>query len=407
LNPRLLFVSLLAEPGAERLIHEFAALGAACDVAASPDSFAARTSGRRRLFALPRRGGHALRALALSRGLDGFVAAARPDLVIPLDELAAAVLRDGRLLARAHPDTRRTIAVSLGAPEHFPVARNRWRLCALARELGLRTPRAAALPDLAAARRAAAAFGYPLVVKRELTCGGGGALIARDAAELERGWRRSQWRARAKWALRGIAGFRIEGAAHIAQEFVCGRLAFRDLVCRDGVVLAGVDFEAEPRDGFEIGPSRFIRRIENAEMAAAARAVVAALRLSGFLSFDFLLDVSGHAHLIEMNPRATGSAHLGRRFGADLPAALLGARGLAPQAAPDWIAIYPRALAADAEDARFSEASDAMLDAPSDDPGLIEAYRRWLDARNPRAARRLDGAAFATRGRFEPEAASS
>ena len=117
-----------------------------------------------------RRRGVAL--LATRASLEAAARAARPDRIVPLDELAARALRDRRLHLRAGPDLRELIEASLGAPEHFDAACSRQRLAALAATLGIRAPRAFAVPDLATARRAAARLGYPVVLKREQTAGG-------------------------------------------------------------------------------------------------------------------------------------------------------------------------------------------------------------------------------------------
>jgi hypothetical protein len=49
------------------------------------------------------------------------------------------------------------------------------------------------------------------------------------------------------------------------------------------------------------------------------------LDLSGFCGFDFILDKAGQAHFIEMNPRATPTAHLTDADGRSPPQALLAA----------------------------------------------------------------------------------
>ena len=384
--PRILFVSLLDDPGPERVVAEFGRLGAICEIAAAASSFAARTHYCRRVYRLPALGGAPLRAWLAARRFNAWVADSKCELVVPLDELAAGVLRDARLWARATPDTQRVLTASLGAMAGFPVARSRQRLAALAGELGLRAPPTCAVADLAGARRAAAEFGYPLVVKRELTAGGGGVLLARDERGLVAGWSCSQFVARAKSGLGWIEGYRGETVAHVAQQFVAGDLAFRNSACRDGVETAGVNFLAEDRNPLETAPSRYIRALDNAEMAATARAVIAALRLSGFVSFDFIVDTEGRAHLLELNPRVTGSTHLGRLFGADLIAAALGVPPPPAPAAPDAIALFPKAIEANPADVRLSGAPGLLHDVPWDEPELLDACGRWLASRNRAAA---------------------
>jgi hypothetical protein len=386
---KILFVSLLDDPGPDRIVAEFGRRGARCEVAGPASSFAARTRFVQKLHRLPDVGGPAVRAFVLARRLNGFVAASAPDLIVPLDELAAGVLRDPRVVARASAETRRLLFASLGAPQGFCAARSRRRLSEIACELGLRMPRTRPLVDLAAARSAAAEFGYPLVVKRELTAGGGGILIAHDDRSLVRGWRRSQLVARAKSKLGFIEGYRGEAVAHVAQEFIRGELAFRNSTCRDGVELAGVNFAAAHRDPEETGPSRYIRQTENAEMEQTASAIIKALGLSGFVSFDFIVDGEGRAHLLELNPRVTGSTHLGKLFGADLIAALMGSPPYLAPVAPTSIALFPKAIDAEPFDPGLFETPGLLHDVPWEDPEIVDSYLTWLARRRPEAARRL------------------
>ncbi len=386
---KILFVSLLDDPGGDRIVAECGRRGARCEVVGPASAFAARTRYAQKLYRLTDIGGPAMRAFVLARRLNSFVAASKPGLIVPLDELAAGVLRDPRVVARASPETRRLLFASLGAPEGFCAARSRQRLSVIADELGLRTPRTRPLENLAAARAAAAEFGYPLVVKRELTAGGGGILIAHDDRSLVRGWRRSQWVARAKSKLGFIEGYRGEAVAHVAQEFIRGELAFRNSACRDGVELAGVNFAAAHRDPEETGPSRYIRQTDNAEMEPTARAIIKALGLSGFVSFDFIVDSEGRAHLLELNPRVTGSTHLGKLFGADLVAALLGSPRFSARVAPTSIALFPKAIDVEPFDPAMFGTPGLLHDVPWEEPEIVDSYLAWLARRRPEAAKRL------------------
>src|SRR5581483_8927584 len=89
--------------------------------------------------------------------------------------------------------------------------------------------------------------------------------------------------------------------------------------------------------------------LEHEEVSAAVERVVCALKLSGIHGFDFILDSeAAHAHLIEINPRATQCGHLTLGPGRDLPAALYSAVSGQPlRPAPkitenDTIALFPQ-----------------------------------------------------------------
>ena len=97
------------------------------------------------------------------------------------------------------------------------------------------------------------------------------------------------------------------------------------------------------------GPSTVLRRIDNAEMSAAAEKMVNRLALSGLHGFDFMLEAeTENAYLIEINPRATQVGHLTLGPGHDIPAAITAAvSGEAIQVASkitqnDTIVLFPQ-----------------------------------------------------------------
>jgi predicted ATP-grasp superfamily ATP-dependent carboligase len=76
-----------------------------------------------------------------------------------------------------------------------------------------------------------------------------------------------------------------------------------------------------------------LRVIDNPEMTETAASIVKALRLTGLCGFDFVIEAeTGRAHLVELNPRATPTAHLLTADGADPLRSL--AAALRRQAAP-------------------------------------------------------------------------
>jgi len=263
----------------------------------------------------------------------------------------------------------------------------------LARALGLPTPREADAPDFAHARWAAEAFGYPLALKRDLTCGGFGVAIARDAIQLKRGFTRLQRQGRLRRLAAGLPGYRFSGSAPLtAQEFIPGALAHRVAACQEGRELEGMDFLALKREPFDTGPSRYIRGVSQPEMAEASRRVIAALKLSGLASFDFILNRRGEAWLIEINPRPSASAHLGALFGHDLYAALL-RRAEDPRERPklraqppETIALFPGAIDAEPRGADFCAGSPFFRDVPWNYSEALAAYSQWLDQRHPDVA---------------------
>lgn len=395
-QPRVLFLDLTNDPGADRIVAEMGRAGAICAVAGIAGAFAAKSRFVRDHFVLPDRGGAALRSLVLGLRLEGVARDWSPDVIVPIDDLAARMIRDPRIYRRASAALRGLIARSLGDPRHFHVACSRQGLARLAREIGVRAPRLEIVADLGAARRVAAAFGYPVVLKREQSCGGAGVAIARDEAELISAFRRIRRRARGKRLLRWAPGFDLRAEAPLTlQQYIPGALAFRVSACAEGVEREGVSFVAERQGCEDTAASTVIRPCDNDEMRDAARNVIAALRCSGIVSLDFIVTEAGEAHLIEMNARPIGSGHLGRLYGHDVYAAALGARAdwrtppAERPAPPRAIALFPRELDRDPRSANLARGADVLHDIPWDDPAVVRAYAAWLRARHPGDAAEL------------------
>ncbi len=120
------------------------------------------------------------------------------------------------------------------------------------------------------------------------------------------------------------------------------------------------------------------------DVTASAQKVIEALRLSGFSSFEFMLeDETGTPYLIECNPRISVSSYIGTHFGADLSDALYRALAEAHGQTPETVPPSPPTPVREQVIALFpqewlrSPASPALrtcvVDAPWDDPELFAA----------------------------------
>lgn len=405
-QPRILFLTLTDDTGSERIVSEMGRLGAACGVMGRPGTLASLSRRVSFHHRLPSHGGAWMAALGIRRGLASVMAAWRPDAVVPLDDMAAALLRDVAGAPRTSAALRDLLERSLGSPAHYVTVCSRERLIDAAGALGIRTPAQHAVRGSQAAADAATGIGFPLMLKREGTCGGSGVAMVRDAAELARALRAASRKAQVKRTLRGLFGFRPdrEGAALTLQAHVTGRLAMRTVACQQGRVLEGMSFVADQLDPPVTGSSTVLRPLDHPEMSAAALQVVAALGLSGFASFDFILTPDDRAFLIEMNARPVGSGHLAPLFGHDLYRAWLsGLSGsvdrVAPVAVspPRAVALFPKELGRDPASPHIASA-DVLHDVPGDEPLIIEAYRARLLARHPDAGVQIARALGPARG---------
>jgi hypothetical protein len=326
--------------------------------------------------------------LAPVRSLRDAIADAAPDLIVPGDDLATLHLHRLYDLEKqsGKPDSPicALIERSLGAAESFSVAYARTAFMKLAEQEGIRTPKTEVVSKLDDLKDWNIRNGFPAVLKANGTSGGYGVRIVNTMEEAERALRFLQAPPRllraAKHALLDrdvtliLPALRRRQFVVNAQAFVDGREATSAVACWKGKVLAALHFEVVSKRSSS-GPATVVRRIENAEMSAAAEKMVRRLNLSGVHGFDFMLEEqTGNAYLIEINPRATQVCHLAFGSERDIPAALCAAlSGKDAQPAPivtekDTIALFPQEWTRDSE-SQFLQSG--YHDVPWEEPELV------------------------------------
>lgn len=310
----------------------------------------------------------------------------RADIVIPTDDTTIIALHAAAALSLqpgVSERTRAVLAASLGDLRHLPTVRSRKLLADLADSVAVRAPQHGVVFNEAEALAFAGTHGYPVVLKEEDSAAGWGVFICKDEAELKAA------------VLRSSQNPAIFGAGLLAQTFVEGVTAMRVVIAQQGRVLGGlsaIKLETWPNSK---GPSTCVELIDHPEMKASAEALVTALGYSGFASLDFMLDGSGRAHLIELNPRPTPISHLGERFGGclcrHLHAGLTGLPTTAtePQGLPSRVALFPQEWVRDQQSPHLAAA--VFHDAPWDEPDLVEAYMMFGRGQMRFAAYRASG----------------
>ena len=378
---RVLFVSMTNDVGSERLIGDMGRAGALCAVLSPPGAYAALVRCVMAHFPLRNGLGGIGAAFDLSRSLASAIDLWGPDRVVPLDDLAANLLRTIGRDSRVAVPLRDLLIRSLGAPDGFAAACQRVALMRIAAKESVRTPAFGSSRDVARGHPC-----FPLMVKRDQSSGSGGVVRVETEAELRVALRSSRIKTAIKAGLMRVAGFSQASTPVLLQQVVAGRLAMQTVACQDGHVLDSVGFEA-----VEIHPrkraSTILRATVHAEMADSARRMVAALHCSGFVSFDFIVDAEDRAFLIEMNPRPIGSTHLGRLFSHDLVKAFLTGqahnRGIALLAPGTTVALFPKELERDPTSAYLNGSDPVVHDVPETEPAVLAAYLTHLKVVHP------------------------
>ena len=339
---------------------------------------------------------HTYRGLRPLASIWRAISAARPDLIVPGDDLAARHLHDLHRQQRLNPelpnrgfDVATVIERSLGSPETFAILDTRAAFLEVAREEGIRVPESAVLKSGEDVSAWVARAGLPTVLKSDGSSGGEGVRIAGTAEQAQRAFRSLRAAPLLARALKRALldqdrtliwpSLLRQRPAVSAQAHVAGQEATSTIACWQGRVLAGLHFEVL-RKSNSAGHATVVRRIEHPEISAAVEKIVRRLRLSGLCGFDFMLEAgTGNAYLIEINPRATQVGHITLGPGADLPAALYGA--ITDQATRishavtthETIALFPHEWARDPS-SEFLRA--AYHDVPWEMPELVHACIR-------------------------------
>jgi len=332
---------------------------------------------------------YAYRGLAPIDAFANSIAAAKPDFIIPGDDLATRHLHSihsSECTSKAGSGVCGLIERSLGSPEGFPVVAERSKTIELAREAGVRVPKTEVIANLEGLRGWIAETGLPAVLKADGSSGGDGVRIVRTRKEAEYAFRSLSlpplWMRAMKRALVNRdttlvwpSILRRRPTVNV-QHFVPGREATSTVVCWKGRVLAALHCEVLKKTE-PLGPATVLRFIEDNEMLAAIQKIALRLKLSGVHGFDFIReDQTGKIYLIEMNPRATQVGHLTLGPGRDLPAALYATiTGEGVRLAPivtdkDIVALFPQEWLRDSSSPYLRS---AYHDVPWEEAELVRA----------------------------------
>jgi len=333
-------------------------------------------------------GWHSYGAFRPLHALRRAIEIAKPDLLVPCDERAVRHLHE--LYAITPSEKIRTlIERSLGDADSFGITAARHDLLTLAGAHGARVARSMALRSLGDLRVWGEQQPFPWVLKADGSWAGFGVRIVRTLEDAETAYRQMIRPASLRLAMREAVlehdlfwiapWLRAAEPAMSVQAYVDGWPANCAVACWEGEVLAIISAESVTTAS-QTGPSTVARIIDNQEMRDAARRVVRALRCSGLVGFDFMLEAStGAAHMIEMNPRVTPISTVRLGPGSDLVEALLArlsGRGVSdrtPVTERDLIVYFPHTWQHDPSNTFLQT---GYHDVPWEEPALVRALMR-------------------------------
>ena len=182
--PRVLFLALANNVGCERIIGEMAIHGAACAVVSPPGFYCRRTRFVQRRFLLPPQLGIGLANIFVHAFLETLQRTWWPDLIVPLDDISASLLRGLATRRRTSRKLRCILLRSLGDPRGYLASLSRNSFQRLAQSVGVRVPASRPLGTASSVDEAVAGLNWPIYVKTEGSCGGCGVSLVPNEADL-------------------------------------------------------------------------------------------------------------------------------------------------------------------------------------------------------------------------------
>lgn len=379
--PKLLLISVLPYFLCPLLVEEFRRVGFNVEVTA-PQQQPVRSLAQPPLFHdLGMLNGVSFGPWGARANIRRSIIEARPDLVVPCDDLAARLLR--QIGTRASGWLKELIELSVGPASSYAVLGSRSEQVALARRVGVRTPSSVVVSDLSSLLRAAEDIGLPAFLKRDGTWAGEGVAAIEERDDIEAVWSRissahllpsTLRRARQTGWRYALTSTRLRRPMIQLQAAVAGRPANCAVLCKNGEVLAGVTAVAIETTS-PTGPASVVLVIQHEEIARVAATLARNLGSNGFFGVDFILSDSGEAFFLEINARPTPIALLPMGARADLIATLFENVTGEPVSqreaiTRDLVALFPQEISRDPNSPYLTQAHHYI---PNNEPRLVAA----------------------------------
>ena len=383
MKPSVLIVTAYRWVSSARIAMSFAEAGWTVEAVCPGGHIFEFTKAVRRL--------HECHLFAMPYAIRRAISKAKPDLVVPCDDLAAGQLRhlcDADSSAGVSDDLRALLARSLGDSSCYRDFDSRDRIATLAREQGIAVPETVVVRSVADLEAWVARNELPGVLKTDGSTGGSGVRIvstldgARSAFSIlsvPTGFLRAVKRAvvdkNGTYLVPSLKGIR---PVVNFQRYIAGVEATSTCACWQGEVLACVTLRVLKTNG-RVGTSTVVQVMDDPRILQAVQKMTRCLRLSGLAGFDFMLErESGQPFLLEINPRATPTTHLRTAAGSLALALRTALTGEEIKPCPiykdgDKIALFPQEWLRDPESEFLRTAHP---DVPWNEPEFVRACLR-------------------------------
>lgn len=216
------------------------------------------------------------------------------DLAIPISDFDAKVFALGH---EAYPDVAAFVAPSVSA---VTIASDKIATTELAERLGITVPRSLKADNAEGIARAIDELGLPAVIKIPRSTASDGVSIVNTMADVQR------------------AVARLQPGPVLVQKFIAGHFVGVTGFAHRSVLIDSFGFR--PLDeGMVTGTPTYALTVNNAELEAILKQLCQALNWSGGIDLDLMQNEAGTLHLLEINPRFSGTLVFADKLGIDLP----------------------------------------------------------------------------------------
>ncbi|MBU6410406.1 MAG: hypothetical protein KGR98_08455 [Verrucomicrobia bacterium] len=383
-RPRALIVALEAWPVIARLPRALQRSGFGVAALCHRHSFLAATRYLDQLFSLRSQcsGG------AVRRSLAETINEWKPQVIIPGDDRTVLFFQR---MVQLHQSGERTLPpkvsealqLSFGNFDWLAEATSKLRTLQRAQALGLKTPGLARSDSVEEAVSQAKKLGWPVVLKKSTSWGGGGVVFCDNERQVAAAFAKFN-ESNLPHGRPGAGLVPKPGRAPDVERFpadatvtvneaVRGKAAMIAVAAAAGKVLAHAAAIKEQCHPAPTGPPSVVRLVRHSGMLQTAKRLIGHWGATGLISFDFMLTAEGEASLIECNARPICLSHMGEWSGRDLCLALhhhFAGLEIPKPSKPrhEVVALFPREWR---RDPRSRYLIEARHDVPWDDPGLV------------------------------------
>lgn len=253
------------------------------------------------------------------------------DFIIPGDEVSIhyfkQLLDSRNIIFPGIKKLQSLILKSCGTRESFSLLGEKSKLLSLAGELGILIPENYRINTLDEALSKASLMKRPLVLKTDGGSGGSDVLVCRNK-DISNEYRTVtknnttllNFKRRITNRIKIFFQLPILNELHklSIQEFIEGKNCIHNIFAVNGQVKASNTFLTLEQYPAGTGPGTVVELINNVQIEDGAKMIIERTGYTGFASFDFIIDHSGKAYLLECNVRPTPTTHLGEYVGFNL-----------------------------------------------------------------------------------------